>query len=440
MPIFVFPIGTISPEGRRALILVAKILQNLNNGVEFDGAKESFMMGANVFIQEKLSDLKLIYDSFAQTPEDTKGPLAVPSRSTFVNAQMDLEFLHSEISAHLDEISSKLASLVSTQEIPRPVSHQKKVRIRTTRKIKTITKVETTKRITQVLKPIAVLSPIGRKTAFSLDTIKQIEEQCDIHVIPPVSTESSEAAHKSQETDTNDITFTGTLETSAEVTALPAQSSDFVNPQDEGERTQPTDSIQEIDSSPEKTQEFDQEESGKGTVVRDAMLQDSHATPSIPSTPSFAESLGQEAEITTTISTQSDEPTDSTDVAVMSKTDHSLENTGTEGRFGYSVGGSSRMRAVSRISVLRKGVSPFSKSQPILPALSSQDFNPFREKATVERSLYHVCRVAGCKCADPELHAWLRTKCKNCFHDMKMHERPIQHHLSTTTTSASTGL
>lgn len=40
-------------EGRRTLLLIAKILQNLANAVEFDGTKEAYMVPCNLFLKQK---------------------------------------------------------------------------------------------------------------------------------------------------------------------------------------------------------------------------------------------------------------------------------------------------------------------------------------------------------------------------------------------------
>ena len=53
-------------EARRALILVAKILQNLANGVQF-GQKEEFMAPMNAFVMEHVQELFAWFDEISST-------------------------------------------------------------------------------------------------------------------------------------------------------------------------------------------------------------------------------------------------------------------------------------------------------------------------------------------------------------------------------------
>lgn len=51
-----------SKEARRGLILVSKLLQNLANGVEFDGSKEEYMKSMNHFVTSNLKGLNIFFD------------------------------------------------------------------------------------------------------------------------------------------------------------------------------------------------------------------------------------------------------------------------------------------------------------------------------------------------------------------------------------------
>jgi hypothetical protein len=53
----------VSIEGTRALLLVAKLLQNLSNGVEFDGSKEEYMTRMNDFITKNAENTAKFLDS-----------------------------------------------------------------------------------------------------------------------------------------------------------------------------------------------------------------------------------------------------------------------------------------------------------------------------------------------------------------------------------------
>eukprot|EP01103_Thecamoeba_quadrilineata_P005604 TRINITY_DN15378_c0_g1_i1.p1 TRINITY_DN15378_c0_g1~~TRINITY_DN15378_c0_g1_i1.p1 ORF type:complete len:793 (-),score=151.24 TRINITY_DN15378_c0_g1_i1:143-2521(-) len=68
---------TPSKEARRALVLVSKILQNLANTVEYDGSKESFMNGINVFITKNLVAVNNFYDNLTEFEFD-ESSLDVP--------------------------------------------------------------------------------------------------------------------------------------------------------------------------------------------------------------------------------------------------------------------------------------------------------------------------------------------------------------------------
>jgi len=59
--------GNIPAVGQRSLILIAKILQNLANGVQF-GAKEAYIQPANFFITDHLKDLGDFMEQLSDIP------------------------------------------------------------------------------------------------------------------------------------------------------------------------------------------------------------------------------------------------------------------------------------------------------------------------------------------------------------------------------------
>eukprot|EP00002_Diphylleia_rotans_P015700 TRINITY_DN3042_c0_g2_i4.p1 TRINITY_DN3042_c0_g2~~TRINITY_DN3042_c0_g2_i4.p1 ORF type:complete len:1083 (+),score=225.45 TRINITY_DN3042_c0_g2_i4:1247-4495(+) len=446
--------GEISPLGRRALILVAKILQNLNNAVEFDGVKEAYMMGANAFIQEKMSDLKMIYDGLAATSEDVRIPLAVPSRSTFVSAQLDLEFLHSEIGFHLDDISAKLAGLVSN--IERTAQHQKKVRIRTTRKIKTITKLETTKRITQVLKPIVKLEPAVSQVAvaFSQDTaidtsvVSMIEQNPDAQDENPASEmihgdkEALELPSSQQSGDldvaegdqVHEINTKSNLnlhdvDDHAKEGEIPVVEHD--QQASVGEASKNEKEISDLPNPMERMigselqTEVDQPVM-ISTGEKDQMEQDQSVTTrgsqELPSISSHDDVLDIVSPVTKEIRADVNTTRDRPHPFLKSTTTSAISRPET-------VDSTSRLRSVSRVSVVRKGFGTIGygqyhtaqlKRSPVASG-NRDEFNPFQQKQVVPKDQYSRCKVEGCVCTEPELHVWMRNKCKNCFHGMEMH-------------------
>mmetsp|Transcript_13181 Transcript_13181/g.52599 ORF Transcript_13181/g.52599 Transcript_13181/m.52599 type:complete len:767 (-) Transcript_13181:76-2376(-) len=60
-------IDKLEPRGRRALIMMSKIVQTLSNGVMF-GAKEAFMTPMNDFIKENLENVHFVLDKLATVP------------------------------------------------------------------------------------------------------------------------------------------------------------------------------------------------------------------------------------------------------------------------------------------------------------------------------------------------------------------------------------
>eukprot|EP01103_Thecamoeba_quadrilineata_P011116 TRINITY_DN2585_c0_g2_i1.p1 TRINITY_DN2585_c0_g2~~TRINITY_DN2585_c0_g2_i1.p1 ORF type:complete len:562 (+),score=85.83 TRINITY_DN2585_c0_g2_i1:132-1817(+) len=72
-------------ECQRSLILVSKLLQNLVNGVEFDGTKEMYMTGLNCFITKNVDSLqnffKIVADEELLAYEEKQSPQQTNPRS-----------------------------------------------------------------------------------------------------------------------------------------------------------------------------------------------------------------------------------------------------------------------------------------------------------------------------------------------------------------------
>lgn len=60
---------TVGPDSRRKLVLIAKVLQNLANGVRF-GAKESYMTPFHAFIDENEERTKRFFEELAKIPTE----------------------------------------------------------------------------------------------------------------------------------------------------------------------------------------------------------------------------------------------------------------------------------------------------------------------------------------------------------------------------------
>merc|ERR1711916_224717 len=64
-----------SVNARRHLVLIAKVLQNLANGVLF-GKKERFMEQTNDFIKTNLPEIRAFFDEVATLPQNITSPQA----------------------------------------------------------------------------------------------------------------------------------------------------------------------------------------------------------------------------------------------------------------------------------------------------------------------------------------------------------------------------
>lgn len=111
--------GIVSPEGygilsespsqelRRGLILIAKILQNLASGVEFESnKKEAYMLPLNSFISENLQVLKEAMEKFGTLSPTS--PSAITVFLTDEQKEADLSLLHYHIAQNIDKLSRNL--------------------------------------------------------------------------------------------------------------------------------------------------------------------------------------------------------------------------------------------------------------------------------------------------------------------------------------------
>eukprot|EP00004_Rigifila_ramosa_P012205 TRINITY_DN2632_c0_g1_i1.p1 TRINITY_DN2632_c0_g1~~TRINITY_DN2632_c0_g1_i1.p1 ORF type:complete len:596 (+),score=177.88 TRINITY_DN2632_c0_g1_i1:170-1957(+) len=101
------------PDARRALVLIAKVLQNVSNGAPFDGAKEMFMTPANSFVMDNIPDVREFFHALLTTKSALSGPARarrasrLPVRALSYDA--DQRALFGLISRHIDSLSTALA-------------------------------------------------------------------------------------------------------------------------------------------------------------------------------------------------------------------------------------------------------------------------------------------------------------------------------------------
>jgi hypothetical protein len=63
--IYMITIGTPTKMTRRSLILISKIIQNVANGVEFEGTKEPYMLSFNIMVTQHQAEMEKFEDSLA---------------------------------------------------------------------------------------------------------------------------------------------------------------------------------------------------------------------------------------------------------------------------------------------------------------------------------------------------------------------------------------
>ena len=95
-------LGIPTPENRRILVLVAKILQNLANNAEF-GTKEAYLEPFNSFVTDNLSKLNLFLRNLADLSNGPKGPTPTIVVSDEDNL-VDLLCVHKYLTMYLEKM------------------------------------------------------------------------------------------------------------------------------------------------------------------------------------------------------------------------------------------------------------------------------------------------------------------------------------------------
>lgn len=126
------------PENRRVLVLVAKVLQNLANGMEF-GAKESCMIPMNSFISSNLQAVINFFQTLAVRPKDFFSLMVLndslqrprDGASTGTNSDeivvtqddifTDILLIHKYLDMFMDKISQVAQENPSLQSTPIPI-------------------------------------------------------------------------------------------------------------------------------------------------------------------------------------------------------------------------------------------------------------------------------------------------------------------------------
>jgi len=101
-----------SVNARRHLVLIAKVLQNLANGVLF-GKKERFMEQTNDFIKTNLPEIRAFFDEVATLPQNiTPPPHADIPKNVKDNA---LAFIHNHMLTYMRKVNEEVDHLPSPQ-------------------------------------------------------------------------------------------------------------------------------------------------------------------------------------------------------------------------------------------------------------------------------------------------------------------------------------
>jgi len=106
-------------EARRGLILVSKLLQNLANGVEFDGSKEEYMKSMNHFVTSNLKNVTVFFDKLTDA-DKASGRIAQFSTDA-IDAKSDVKCLLNYL-ANKIEIIRELIDAHAARESAKPVS------------------------------------------------------------------------------------------------------------------------------------------------------------------------------------------------------------------------------------------------------------------------------------------------------------------------------
>eukprot|EP00004_Rigifila_ramosa_P022364 TRINITY_DN609_c2_g2_i1.p1 TRINITY_DN609_c2_g2~~TRINITY_DN609_c2_g2_i1.p1 ORF type:complete len:535 (+),score=134.29 TRINITY_DN609_c2_g2_i1:24-1607(+) len=112
-------------EQRRGLVLIAKIVQNLSNGVEF-GAKEAYMKPMNQFIMDYQAPIKQFLDRMSAVSLEAAGARIPPQFTADNITAADLIFLHTVLVRLLPKIGEYFGASPEQIEEAKPLVAQEK--------------------------------------------------------------------------------------------------------------------------------------------------------------------------------------------------------------------------------------------------------------------------------------------------------------------------
>eukprot|EP00004_Rigifila_ramosa_P018646 TRINITY_DN4663_c0_g2_i2.p1 TRINITY_DN4663_c0_g2~~TRINITY_DN4663_c0_g2_i2.p1 ORF type:complete len:264 (-),score=53.34 TRINITY_DN4663_c0_g2_i2:162-953(-) len=97
--------GTPTPEVRRALILLTKLIQNVAAGVEFDGSKEDFMTITNFYIRKNAPVVRAFLAALSEPPAE---PIEYPVASFPIS---HYDALHDQLEMHSADVADWIRKL-----------------------------------------------------------------------------------------------------------------------------------------------------------------------------------------------------------------------------------------------------------------------------------------------------------------------------------------
>ncbi|EAL47110.2 hypothetical protein CL6EHI_174140 [Entamoeba histolytica] len=103
----------ISMSGRRNLILLSKVLQNLSNGVKFIQEKEPFMLPLNVILDEYLDKFKRYFRRIVNVAKNF--PFVLVVEETAITDMKPIALIHKELCERADEIIGTSSSEISEE-------------------------------------------------------------------------------------------------------------------------------------------------------------------------------------------------------------------------------------------------------------------------------------------------------------------------------------
>jgi len=112
-----------SPKAGRTLVLISKLLQNLANGVEFDGTKEEYMKRMNRIITRNIDSVRKFLDHLSTNKNhDESLPFNRITSSSSIGADSELllgaySALHRALISKKDEVLTRLAEFPDTRAV-----------------------------------------------------------------------------------------------------------------------------------------------------------------------------------------------------------------------------------------------------------------------------------------------------------------------------------